>query len=246
MMERNPIVHALLRDALRRLQIRALAETTNKTKNTDGSIMNGGNSENNQNDPKRRSNRSVDSTISQRLSQCLSLECGDAIVFLRKTLLEMNKTAAKNDDDDDDTGPPPLRPDVIYLDPMFPKRRKSASVKKDMQLLHGLLGSQQQQHSPSPLIARGKMKEDKEENDDNAIVVNSSPQCFQNDNENDDDETRVLLQLALQVARLRVVVKRPMVAYPILSSPTLFQIVGTNSRWDVYTIHSKHPTNVCD
>jgi hypothetical protein len=129
---------------------------------------------------------------------------------------------------------------------MFPKRRKSASVKKDMQLLHGLLGSQQQQHSPSPLIARGKMKEDKEENDDNAIVVNSSPQCFQNDNENDDDETRVLLQLALQVARLRVVVKRPMVAYPILSSPTLFQIVGTNSRWDVYTIHSKHPTNVCD
>ncbi|MDO6461098.1 class I SAM-dependent methyltransferase [Granulosicoccaceae sp. 1_MG-2023] len=30
--------------------------------------------------------------------------------------------------------------DVIYLDPMFPERRKSAAVKKDMQLLHALAG----------------------------------------------------------------------------------------------------------
>ncbi|MDX1811445.1 MAG: class I SAM-dependent methyltransferase, partial [Gammaproteobacteria bacterium] len=30
--------------------------------------------------------------------------------------------------------------DVIYLDPMFPPRAKSAKVKKDMQLLHRLLG----------------------------------------------------------------------------------------------------------
>lgn len=32
--------------------------------------------------------------------------------------------------------------DVIYLDPMFPERRKSAKVKKDMALLQQLLGSQ--------------------------------------------------------------------------------------------------------
>lgn len=32
--------------------------------------------------------------------------------------------------------------DVIYLDPMFPQRRKSAKVKKDMALLQQLLGSQ--------------------------------------------------------------------------------------------------------
>lgn len=31
-------------------------------------------------------------------------------------------------------------PDVIYLDPMYPERKKSASVKKDMQLLQQLLG----------------------------------------------------------------------------------------------------------
>lgn len=30
------------------------------------------------------------------------------------------------------------RPDVVYLDPMFPERRKSAAVKKKFQLLHGL------------------------------------------------------------------------------------------------------------
>jgi len=33
------------------------------------------------------------------------------------------------------------RPDVVLLDPMFPERKKSAAVKKEMQLLHRLLGS---------------------------------------------------------------------------------------------------------
>ncbi|PHS24519.1 MAG: 16S rRNA methyltransferase [Methylophaga sp.] len=32
------------------------------------------------------------------------------------------------------------RPDVIYLDPMYPNREKSALVKKDMRLLHQLAG----------------------------------------------------------------------------------------------------------
>lgn len=32
----------------------------------------------------------------------------------------------------------PSQPDVVYLDPMFPERRKSAAVKKKFQLLHGL------------------------------------------------------------------------------------------------------------
>lgn len=33
------------------------------------------------------------------------------------------------------------RPDVVYLDPMFPERRKSAAVKKDMAALHTLVGA---------------------------------------------------------------------------------------------------------
>ena len=32
------------------------------------------------------------------------------------------------------------RPDVVYLDPMFPERRKSAAVKKEMQYMQALLG----------------------------------------------------------------------------------------------------------
>ena len=33
------------------------------------------------------------------------------------------------------------KPDVIYIDPMYPDRKKSALVKKDMQILHKLIGS---------------------------------------------------------------------------------------------------------
>jgi 16S rRNA (guanine1516-N2)-methyltransferase len=33
------------------------------------------------------------------------------------------------------------QPDIIYLDPMFPERKKSASVKKEMVLLQDLLGN---------------------------------------------------------------------------------------------------------
>ncbi|NOQ81133.1 MAG: 16S rRNA methyltransferase [Methylophaga sp.] len=35
---------------------------------------------------------------------------------------------------------PQARPDVIYMDPMYPSRDKSALVKKDMRLLHQLAG----------------------------------------------------------------------------------------------------------
>lgn len=36
----------------------------------------------------------------------------------------------------------PERPDVIYIDPMYPERKKSALVKKDMQILQHLLGNE--------------------------------------------------------------------------------------------------------
>jgi 16S rRNA (guanine1516-N2)-methyltransferase len=35
---------------------------------------------------------------------------------------------------------PDQLPDVIYLDPMFPERKKSASVKKEMQFFHEIIG----------------------------------------------------------------------------------------------------------
>ena len=41
-----------------------------------------------------------------------------------------------------------LSPEVIYLDPMFPERKKSAMVKKDMQILHHLLQDDELEESP--------------------------------------------------------------------------------------------------
>ncbi|TXH77678.1 MAG: 16S rRNA methyltransferase, partial [Thiothrix sp.] len=35
---------------------------------------------------------------------------------------------------------PSIKPDVIYLDPMFPERQKSALVQKEMRCLHEVVG----------------------------------------------------------------------------------------------------------
>ncbi len=56
----------------------------------------------------------------QAICQRMSLSRGDSIGLLLHTDLN--------------------QPDVIYLDPMYPLRQKSAAVKKDMQLLHKLVG----------------------------------------------------------------------------------------------------------
>jgi 16S rRNA (guanine1516-N2)-methyltransferase len=39
------------------------------------------------------------------------------------------------------TREPQERPDIIYLDPMFPTRTKSSLVKKDMQIFHDIVGN---------------------------------------------------------------------------------------------------------
>lgn len=81
-------------------------------------------------------------------------------------------------------------PDVIYLDPMFPVRRKSAAVKKAMQVIQRVVGP-------------------------------------------DDDADR-LLELALEKAGSRVVVKRPRTA-PKLAGPEPQHVLeGKRNRYDVY------------
>lgn len=87
MVERNPIVSALLHDGL----ARARSETVNTRTNL------------------------------EEILKRISLMHGDADFYLRG----LEETS---------------RPDVIYLDPMFPCREKSSKVKKEMQLLHQLLG----------------------------------------------------------------------------------------------------------
>ncbi|NNM52351.1 MAG: class I SAM-dependent methyltransferase [Pseudomonadales bacterium] len=80
--------------------------------------------------------------------------------------------------------------DVVYLDPMFPQREKSARVKKAMAAFQGLLG----------------------ESDDGAF----------------------LLAPALQLARRRVVVKRPRLAACLGDIKPDEVISGKSSRFDLY------------
>ena len=50
------------------------------------------------------------------------------------------------------------RPDVIYLDPMFPPRKKSAKVKKDMSVFHNLGGTDNDSHEMLPLALSCALK----------------------------------------------------------------------------------------
>ena len=83
-------------------------------------------------------------------------------------------------------------PDVIYIDPMYPDRKKSALVKKDMQILQRL-------HET-------------------------------------DDKTSELLETAMQFARKRVVVKRPLRAETLNSRVPSTCIKSKKTRYDIYTI----------
>ncbi len=106
------------------------------------------------------------------LQQGFTLHQGDAYLYLQRL-------------DEDQY------PDVVYLDPMYPERKKSASVKKNMQILQHLLGH--------------------------------------------DLDTEKTLELALQKARQRVVVKRPKGAPQLEASrhPDL-NYESKSTRYDVY------------
>lgn len=81
-------------------------------------------------------------------------------------------------------------PDVIYLDPMFPERTKSALVKKDMQILQHIVGHGQEADS--------------------------------------------LLNLALQQAKRRVVVKRPRLGPDLAGKKSDLQLLSKTHRFDIY------------
>lgn len=86
-------------------------------------------------------------------------------------------------------------PDVIYLDPMYPHRKKSASVKKNMQILQKLLGQ--------------------------------------------DDDTQELLNIALKIAKKRVVVKRPKGAENLTNIKPTYLVESKKTRYDVYIIQKE-------
>ncbi|UTF61059.1 class I SAM-dependent methyltransferase [Gilvimarinus sp. DA14] len=82
--------------------------------------------------------------------------------------------------------------DVVYLDPMFPERQKSAAVKKEMRAFHSLVGA--------------------------------------------DEDADGLLQAALEVARYRVVVKRPRNAPDLAERAPSYRLEGKSGRFDIYAL----------
>jgi 16S rRNA (guanine1516-N2)-methyltransferase len=155
MVERDPIVAALLDDGLRRLKL-----------------------------------QESQTELASYLSARLSLKAGEG--------LEVVHAMMKSEE--------VPRADVVYLDPMFPPRTKSSAVKKGMQILHGLLDTQQ--------------------SDDESVKERLL------------EESR-LLGAALQAARVRVVVKRPLRALPLggdgSNAPRpSYAVEGSVNRWDVY------------
>src|SRR5699024_3523801 len=85
-------------------------------------------------------------------------------------------------------------PEVVYLDPMYPHRQKSALVKKEMLIFQTLVGS--------------------------------------------DDDAEQLLAPPCQLAKKRVVVKRPDYAKPLAQQIPHAAIKTKNHRFDLYL-----PTN---
>eukprot|EP00551_Chaetoceros_affinis_P007702 CAMPEP_0203667820 /NCGR_PEP_ID=MMETSP0090-20130426/4573_1 /ASSEMBLY_ACC=CAM_ASM_001088 /TAXON_ID=426623 /ORGANISM="Chaetoceros affinis, Strain CCMP159" /LENGTH=452 /DNA_ID=CAMNT_0050532089 /DNA_START=80 /DNA_END=1438 /DNA_ORIENTATION=+ len=119
MIERDPIVGLLLDDAMRRLKLVSSIDI----------------------DIERDDLYKYDKEAileARELCEKLVLHQSDSIEFSRK----VRSSSASNEDGGDVTGTQVLRPDVCYLDPMFPPRTKSSAVKKNMQILHGLFQNQ--------------------------------------------------------------------------------------------------------
>lgn len=92
-----------------------------------------------------------------------------------------------------------VAPDVVYIDPMYPHKKKRALVKKEMRLFRDLVG-------------------------------------------NDADADQLLIP-ALQVAKKRVVVKRPDYAEPLLNISPQTAIKTKNHRFDIYITTINNASN---
>ena len=156
------------------------------------------------------------------------MEEGDGVTVLnRLKMLDKDKesTAAASSSDSIISYSPSYPPDVCYLDPMFPPRKKkSSAVKKDMAMLHSLLGT--------------------------AVAVNEGGE--DDDTHGRIYEEQALLLAAYNSAQRRVVVKRPISALPLglvadsdsdnstdddsnIPKPS-YDVRGTVNRFDVYII----------
>ena len=114
MLERNPIVHSLLADGLSR------------------GVQAG-----------REYAQQGDDELAQVISK-LSLLEGNAASYLSSLVDNLAKLDIEGEaelGEELSEEPKVWRPDVVYVDPMFPLRKKSAKVKKAMQAFHAIVGT---------------------------------------------------------------------------------------------------------
>ena len=217
MIERNPIVAALLQDALRRLKF--ISTSTLSSSSSSSSVSyNDFDRPYEQRDCTERKQmqhqkgHQTQKELATHLLQKLSLTVGDATDIINNS---SNPCC-----------------DIMYLDPMFPPRQKRSAVKKGMQILHSLLETQRQSVD----------SDDKEGNNNAGSIPIIKDKHDKNDymniniNEREIEEHDLLLT-ALKAVKLRVVVKRP-IKSPILGGTEIikpsYSINGSVNRWDVY------------
>ena len=200
LVERHPIVAALLRDGHRRLK---------ELEDWEGI------------------------PIEQRYSSRIQIVEGDSVRVAAQLLSKATATSVDSSSSSSSSSSPscssvwptpsetppclPIqeRPHVVYLDPMFPPRTKSAAVKKNMQILHSLLAT------TTPVGA--------------GTTIPSEQQPHHHDDDNVDEAA--LLQAALSLAQARVVVKRPLhLPTGLADSTPSYSVKGSTHRWDVYLI----------
>ncbi len=109
LLERSPIMHALLADGLQRA-------------------------------------RHSDDQHLQAICQQMTLVHTDARDWLSKQL------SGSDNDNGSHSGSDKAVADVIYLDPMFPERQKSALVQKEMRFIHALVGAEQDAAADAELL----------------------------------------------------------------------------------------------
>lgn len=84
-------------------------------------------------------NPAVACLLSDGLMRALASEDAEVAQTAARIILHVGDTCALLSRLADEQG----RPDVVYLDPMYPERQKSAAVKKEMAYFHGLVGEAQ-------------------------------------------------------------------------------------------------------
>lgn len=137
------------------------------------------------------------------------------------------------------------RPDVVYLDPMFPqrkrgKKKKSALVKKGMQMLQALLEEvededEEGEEEGKEVGERGRRRQGLARMPRGDGGGGGGGKDCREDVAA--DEERRLFDLAMSVATRKVVVKRPVHGEAIVQhvKPS-HAVVSKNGRFDVYVV----------